>query len=74
MRSGPSTTARVRLPTSRSDGMSRRLFTTRIAQARAPIPTAAYSAAHSHVSVWTYVVPITATRPKKTKTITSPSA
>ena len=52
--------------------MSRRLLATRIAQASAPMPTAAYSAAHSKVSVWTYVVPTTATRPKKTKTMTSP--
>ena len=66
-------TASVRLPATRSVGMSRRLLATRIAQASAPMPTAAYSAAHSQVSVWTYVVPITATRPKKTKTITSPS-
>ena len=42
MRSAPSTTARVRLPATVSVGMSRRLLTTRIAQASAPTPTAAY--------------------------------
>ena len=50
----------------------RRLFATRMAQAKAPTPMAAYSAESSKVSVWTYVVPSTATRPKKTNTITSP--
>ena len=40
----PSTTARVRLPATVSVGMSRRLLATRIAQASAPMPTAAYSA------------------------------
>ena len=54
-------------------GMSRRLLATRIAQARAPMPTAAHRAASSNVSVWTYVVPTTATSPKNTKTMTSPS-
>ena len=40
MRASPSRTARVRLPASTSVGMSRRLLATRIAQARAPTPTA----------------------------------
>ena len=39
----PSRTARVILPATRSVGMSRRLLATRIAQASAPIPQAAYS-------------------------------
>ena len=47
MRSSPSATARVRLPATLSVGMSRRLLATRIAQARAPTPTPAYSAASS---------------------------
>ena len=45
VRSSPSRTARVRLPATVSVGMSRRLLATRIAQASAPMPTAAYSAA-----------------------------
>ena len=64
----------MRLPATRSVGMSRRLLATRIAQASAPMPMPAYTAPGSHDSVWTYVVPITATSPKNTKTITSPSA
>ncbi len=41
------------------------------------MPTPAISEGNDDVtyrdSVWTYVVPITATNPKNTKTITSPS-
>ena len=36
------------------------------------MPTPAYSAGQANASICTYVVPSTATRPKKTKTITSP--
>ncbi len=40
---------------------------------RAPSPTPAYNAGQSNDSDWTYVVPTTATSPKNTNTITSPS-
>ena len=56
-----------------SVGMSRRLLATRIAQASAPIGTGPASAAQEIAPAWVYVVPSTATRPKKTNTKTSPS-
>jgi hypothetical protein len=69
----PSRTASVRLPTSRSVGMSRRLLITNSAHARQP---AAHPASHPTAvicSTTTYIDPIVATSPKNTNTNSSPS-
>ena len=54
-----------------SVAMSRRLLATRIAQASAPTATPAATRPGDRSS-WTKVVPTTATRPKNTKTLSSP--
>ncbi len=74
VRCSPSRTARVCLPVTWSVGMSRRLFTTRIAVVIMPTGTATSTAYQDQVSSWTYCEPTVATSPKKTKTKTSPRA
>ena len=65
---------RVRFPAASSVGMSRRLLATRIVQVSAPIAMPAAIAGQVIRWVCTYAVPTQATGPKKTNTLTSPSA
>ncbi len=74
VRLSPSTTARVRLPVTRSVGMSRRLLMTSSAQASSPIGAAAATVRGVSERICTYAVPATAARPKNKNTETSPSA
>ena len=67
----PIRTASVRLPVTESVGMSRRLLATRMADATAPTPMAPHQPAAVR-EVIVAMVPSVATRPKKTKTKTSP--
>ena len=70
-RPGRGTTFHLQLPVTLSVGMSRRLVATRMAEVTEPTPMAPHQpAAVSEVIV--AMVPRVATRPKKTKTKTSP--
>ena len=68
----PMSTVSVRLPATRSWSMSRRLLASSTAQARSPAPTAPNQASCGSASACTHVVPSVATRPKNTKTTSSP--
>ena len=68
----PISTVRVRLPTSRSWSMSRRLLASSTAQANRPVAIAPSQACCGRAKICTQVVPSVATSPKKTKTNTSP--
>jgi hypothetical protein len=68
----PTVTAKVRRPTSRSCAMSRWLLTASAAAARPPMAAEASRLTAPTLPVSTQSVPITATRPKKTNTVSSP--
>ena len=69
----PISTASVRLPAALSGSTSRRLLTISTAQAIRPMPTPPSQLSMLTVPACTSVVPSVATRPKKTKTNSSPS-
>ena len=72
-RSSPSRTASVRLPAAASVGMSRMLLARLTDAEIAPMASAHRKPSHVTRPDWVYSVPITATRPKKMNTDTSPS-
>src|SRR5699024_8216397 len=69
----PRRTAKVSLPASMSVGMSRTLLAMSRAVETKPAPTAPAQDGPETSPVCVYVVPNTATKPKNTKTNTSPS-
>src|ERR1700733_7650511 len=69
----PTRTAKVRLPAVSSVAMSRRLLTTSNATASRPTGTPARTDSDVSRPSCTYAVPAVATRPKKTKTNSSPN-
>ncbi|MNL44792.1 hypothetical protein D3C87_1673890 [compost metagenome] len=68
----PIRTVRVRFPAVRSWSMSRRLLASSTAHAMSPTPTAPNHASCGSAKACTHVVPSVATRPKNTKTNSSP--